>query len=67
MSADGALNYAKHTLPCVKFLNAWQRTDSWAQEREGHALSTKHLGHTLLGITRFLMHSGKANNSVNRK
>ena len=41
VSPDGALNRVKHTLPCVKFLNARQSSDSWAQEREGHALSTK--------------------------
>ena len=87
VSPDGALNHVKHTLPCVKFLNAWQSSDSQTQECEGYALSflmhgkaatvghknakvtrqaLNHLGHMLLGITRFLTHSGKANNGLNR-
>ena len=41
VSPDSALNRVKHTLPCVKFLNARQSSDSRAQEREGHTLSTK--------------------------
>ena len=41
VSPDGALNRVKHTLPCVKFLNARQSSNSRAQEHEGHALSTK--------------------------
>ena len=41
MSPDGALNRVKHTLLCVKFLNARQSSNSRAQECEGHALSTK--------------------------
>ena len=50
MSPDGALNRLEHTLPCSKFLKAhfavhWQQDNSgsWAQEREGHTLSTKTL------------------------
>ena len=41
VSPDIALNHVKHTLPCVKFLNARQSSDSQAQEREKHALNTK--------------------------
>ena len=50
MSPDGALNHSEHTLSCSKFLKAhfavrWQQdnSDSWAQERESHMLSTKTL------------------------
>ena len=50
MSPDGVLNCLEHTLLCSKFLKAhfvvrwWQdNSDSWAQEREGHTLSTKTL------------------------
>ena len=36
MSPDSVLY---HTLPCIKFLNARQSSDSRAQERESHALN----------------------------
>ena len=41
VSPDGVLNRVKHTLPCVKFLNVRQSSDSRAQECEDHVLSTK--------------------------
>ena len=44
VSPDGTLNRLEHTLPCSKFLRAHfavrrrqDSSDSWAQEREGHA------------------------------
>ena len=40
---DGALNRIKHTLPCVKFLNAQQSSNCQVQEHEGHKLSNKTL------------------------
>ena len=50
MSSDRALNRLEHTLLCSKFLREhfairrWQdNSDSQAQERKGHVLSTKTL------------------------
>ena len=65
MLPDGALNRVKHTLLCVKFLNARQSSDSWAQEREGHALSTKTFRSHVTRDYTVLTRSGKPNNGLN--
>ena len=54
VSPDGTLNCWEHTLPCLSFLEHtavhWRQdnSDSWAQECEGYALSTKTLRSHLL-------------------
>ena len=70
MSPDSTLNRKKHTLLCSKFLRAHfakrRQQDSRAQEHKGYALSTKtHKSHVTREL-HGLMHSGKANNGLDR-
>ena len=67
MSPDGALNHVKDTLPCIKFLNARQSSDSRAQECKGHTLSTETLRSHVTRDYTVLTHLGKANNGLNRR
>ena len=71
MSPDGALNHVEHTLPCSMFLRAHfamcrrqDNSDSWTQEYEGHALSTKTLRSYVTRELHGLMHLDRANNGL---